>query len=68
MALPGVLLFLLLGRKDSFERVARLGDVRKINLGGYGLRSTRRTSTGMAGVPGAATEMRTDLFGLVLFQ
>jgi hypothetical protein len=68
MALPSVLLFLMLGGENRLERVARLGNVGEINLGGNRLGSARRIAAGMASVPGAATEMHADLFGLVFLQ
>jgi len=68
MALPGVQLFLLLGGENRLQRVTRLGNVGEINLWDNRLGSTRRSAAGMASVPGAATEMHADLFGLVFLQ
>jgi hypothetical protein len=68
MALPSALLFLLLGGEKRLRRVARLGNVGEINLGGNRLGSARRSAAGMASVPGAATEMHADLFGLIFLQ
>jgi hypothetical protein len=65
--LPSVLLFFLLGRENRLQRVAGLGDVGEINLGGDRLRATRGAAP-MASGFGAATEMRADLLGLVLLQ
>ncbi len=68
VALPTFLLFLLLCRKNRFQRVAGLGDVGEINLGGNRLRGTRGAAAAVASGFGAATEMRPDLLGLVLLQ
>ena len=66
--MPSVLLFLLLGGKNCLQRVAGLGDVGKIDLGGNSLRGTRGTAPAMDSWLGAATEVRSDLLGLVFFQ
>jgi hypothetical protein len=68
MALPSVLLFLLFSGENRLQRVTGFGDVGEINLGRNRLGGTRGCAAGMAGGPRAATEMRADLFGLVLLQ
>jgi hypothetical protein len=68
VALPSVLLLFLLGGENRLERVAGLGDMGEVNFWGDRLRRTRGSAAGVASGPGAATEMRADLFGLVLFQ
>jgi hypothetical protein len=68
MALPCILLFLVLGGQNRLQRVAGLGDVGEVNLGGNRLRGTRETAAAMASGLGAATEMDADLFSLVFLQ
>jgi hypothetical protein len=63
----GRFVFLLL-RQDGLERIARLGDVRKVNLGLNGLRCPGCRGPCMSGRPCAALEMRAHLVGFVQLQ
>jgi hypothetical protein len=58
--------FLLFGQ-DCLERIARLGDVRKVNLGLEHLRCPGSCGR-MCARPGAALEMRPHLVGFVHLQ
>jgi hypothetical protein len=63
----GRFVFLLLGQ-DRLERIARLGDVREINLRLYRLRCPGRCGRCVSPRPCAALEMRTHPFGFVHLQ
>jgi len=68
-AAPAGLRFLfLLFRQNSFQYVARLGDMRKINFGRNALGRTRRRSAALAARTRSALKMCANLLRFVVFQ
>jgi hypothetical protein len=59
-------IFLLFGQ-DGLQNVARLGDMREIDLGRDALRSARLLRC-LAGGPRSALKMRANLIGLIVLQ
>jgi hypothetical protein len=60
-------LFLFLGQ-NGLQDVARLGDVREINLGRNDLRGARHRGAGLARGPQSTLKLRAHLVGLIVFQ
>jgi len=61
------LFFLFLGQ-NGLHHIARLGDVREINLGRNALRGARRLCRRLACGTRSALKMRANLIGLILFK
>jgi hypothetical protein len=68
VALPRLLLFLLLVGQNGLEGVARLGDVREIDLGLQTLLGARGRAAALAAGPRVALKLRANLVRLVVFQ